>query len=319
MIISYQEKIEHLAERLRDIGNGEDHLLRDFLKDMQGIISETFGESSQYATYLNNIRFKPASFFASDSEYTKTWRNGVHQVRNLLHMMINDDSFEEPSPAPQLRIRPELEAVKTPPMPREDQDPALDSFHRFNRHVGETMDGIKERVLDRATNNRLVDDGYLEENGLAQTNAVCASNEQILLVPSQCRVLNSTLYDFFEARLFDCVQLEPTGVLRETLDQQLHLLNNVSFAVVVLSSKSDCGPALADGKSVDNQFGLFALGYLKGKLGRERVVVVCDDPEMIKGLSMYSDLTFISFRANHQMWQNALLSRLNACHLLCMM
>lgn len=89
-------KIELLIDLVKGMEYRDDDQLEAFLAQASVTIRNIFGWSNnKYWPYFENIRFKPASFFASDYEYQKSWRRGKRQMIDLMTSMLTDPSLED--------------------------------------------------------------------------------------------------------------------------------------------------------------------------------------------------------------------------------
>lgn len=290
-----RQKILELVRRFEILPSGHEGELRTWIVDLNYALQEIFGPDSQYLQYLRYIKFHPEVVFVTDKERDRSWKEGVAQVDNLLHVILND-----PKVSDQIMFDPD-------PADQEDassEDRVRRSLEEFKESAAKQMqpllrmDGAFEETLrvDVTKRSRLPDDRTLNvEDKTAVQNDGQKSSARILCVAGSNTAINDEVQKFL-TELPAQVMAIPKAIGQDSLIDRLNKCSAAEFVVFILSadfhiySKSQ---RPVDGGMTASQEAVFELGYLAARFNRQNMVVLYEESENFLRPTEFFDLFYV--------------------------
>ena len=307
-----KNKIQQLIEQAQTLPYRQDDRLESFLFKLKETIQNIFGASSQYLTYLQKIRFKPASFFSSEMEYIKSWHNGQEETVNLLRDILNDPQLNQTNPA-QSRLPSLFKKLSEPAKPA---IPDPQKVEDIRQSLSNTIDSFKNTVLNSLHqphfNDRFDAHPLKEEKGVDQKK----QTRRVVVITGGQQRLNTLAYEFLKRVNVEVAALDQWPHTDQSIIELFKEDGRFDFALVVLSPDfyvypKDQSP-LAARLMVKPEI-VFQLGFLVGKLGRNRVVALYEEMDDFKRPTNYFEILYIPVddHEGKNYWQNELIKRLN--------
>lgn len=306
-----RQKILELVSRFEILPAGHQDELRSWLADLNFALNEIFGPDSNYIQYLKYIQFQPEVIYVTDNEREGRWKQGVTQVDNLLHVILNDPKLSD-----RIILNPDVIVQED----ASSEDRVQQSLEEFKESAARqmlsivAMDGAIEEPphVDDAKSPRLLDQGSLkQEDGpvLAQNGTQNAM--RILCVAGSNALINDEVQKFLSELPAEVMPI-PGAVGQESLIDRLSKCTAAQFAVFILSadyhyySKSQ---RPVDGAIMASQEAVFELGYLVAKFSRRKIVVLYEEIENFMRPTEFFDLFYVPVTANGA-WKNEVLRRI---------
>ncbi|MBF0485271.1 MAG: hypothetical protein HQL16_02025 [Candidatus Omnitrophica bacterium] len=316
----HKRQIQELVPLLHAISYDDDRQLDLFLTRLKDVVEEIFGAHSQYMTCLNVIRFRPSSPLASVEDNIRYWARAKKEMRDLLFVMLDDHSLRSLG-----HYRQEELSSQFP-----DEPPSYELESSFS----EIVSALKNRVrvdFSRMESPLTVPEGRMPP-GLVRVrinlkDMMCipgdggdllprhfkpqvSSNalKQVFFLPGNNKAMNDDIAGHLTTIGASIVCGETLSFSSPAIHEQVLQCSFLQMAVVVLSeecwthsrrqgqSVAVPGPSLATS---------FALGYLLGKLGRDRVVAIYSDGQRFQRPTGYFEVVYIAHNSSG-LWKKEL-------------
>lgn len=346
-------KIELLIDLAKGMEYRDDAQLETFLEQASIAIRNIFGwNNNKYWPYFENIRFKPASFFASEYEYQKSWRKGKRQMIDLLEAMLTDSNLEDnvykASDFPEEQKKQEAgliddikeieEEIAVSLEEEEKNDETQQKMESLLISLTQTIDEFKNTVVKDVSANqeslvnekkqddlseedsyqeRLITPGLAEELSNRVDDTSPFAGTRVFYVPGLNDAMNVQIYRFLTDHHLQLVVGDDPQQTRRSIAEQFNEFTNIQFAIVVLSGDNFMYSKLqtpTHAHLVPGQNVVFELGYLVGKLGRDRVIALYEEGDQIKRPTGFFDVFYIPY-AQEGVWHHELRARLQAAQL----
>lgn len=310
-----RQKILELVSRFEILPAGHQDELRSWLVDLNFALNEIFGPDSNYIQYLNYIQFQPDVLFVTDNEREHRWNQGVTQVDNLLHVILND-----PKVSDQIIFDPDFIVQED----ASSEDRVQQSLEEFKESAVRQMQSIfpveeefKEPLrVDVTKSSRLLDQGsFKQEDGPVLVQNGTQNAMRILCVAGSNVLINDEVQKFLSELPAEVMPI-PGAVGQESLIDRLNKCTAAQFAVFILSadyhyySKSQ---RPVDGAVMASQEAVFELGYLVAKFSRRKIVVLYEETENFMRPTEFFDLFYVPVTANGA-WKGEVLRRIKGNH-----
>lgn len=306
-----RQKILELVRRFEILPAGHEGELRSWIVDLNYALQEIFGPESQYLQYLKFIKFHSDVVFVTDKERERSWKEGVAQVDNLLHVILNDpkvsdqiifepDHADQDDASSEDRVRQSLEEFK---------ETAARQMQPLLR-----MDGVFEEPLslDVTKSSRLPNGEILKQEvkpAIAQYGPQNAA--RILCVSGSNTTINEEVQKFL-TELPAQVMAIPKAVGQESLIDRLNKCAAAEFVVFILSadfhvySKSQ---RPVDGGIMASQEAVFELGYLAARFNRQNMVVLYEESDNFLRPTEFFDLFYVPVTPSG-VWKSEVMRRM---------
>lgn len=329
VMTDHKKHLQELAEMVQQLSCGDDEQLQKFLAKLKYAIRDIFGEASPYLDYLVNIRFKPASFFASDSEHARSWQNGQQQVDTLLTNMMQDPLLtggkEKKSAGTH---NPEYDStfkkLQQAPMDRSSWKD-LQQLEELKRSVLDQIEQFKDDVLgtlelsDIVRNPPVIRPAAVPEKSPAEESIKPFINEKassrIFLVNGGNDYVNIEVASFLQKLGFELVISGSNFYSSSSIIEDFRKCAIFDFAVVLLSADLITFPKSQrpqDGWLISQPSLVFQLGYLIGQLGKNRVLVIHEEIKNYKCPTGYFEIFYAPYDAAKG-WHEEVRRRMKAC------
>ena len=328
-----------LIDKLNKLPFRDKTKLDEFMQEAQECARSIFGNHGEFFQALKSIRFAPASFYSTAVEYQECWEEGKITTLRILTTMLNDPLVStELSPAEETSSPDVQNNRMDAPKIQQDLDPVEEQI--LDELVSQLTQDIpaqdSSQIKDRPT------EGTVEPLPAAEVinekiEAFQHSLEQVTKFSDQMQKMDKApkfpsvdSKKIFIVHGFEKTMLQPmTYTLatlglelilshertsQETIAQKLSANPDVGFAIVLLT-EDDIGyrkdqPDMAKLRAKQNV--VYELGYLIGKLGRDRVFVLHHDEKNFELPTHCSELIYTPYdRLAH--WQFDLVKRLKSC------
>ena len=325
-MIDNKQEISHLIDSIQSLAYRQEGKLEEYIHKIREIISLSGRDSHELINRLNKIRFKPASFFSTEMDYIKCWCQGQEELLKLLQELIN---------SPQEKVFTE---VASDISSRKNEPTLLKSsrlYERFNEQP--ELQGLidQEKLNDIRSSLAQSIDSFKSTvlSSLPPTEPIAAPNE--LFVPKNIPLkeaespktvlrqkvftlgnfpgnLDAHVVRFLQKQGLDLVSAHQWPYQEESIIEICKDKIPFDFCVVFLNPEycmfpKDQSPLKA--KWTLNPNIVFQLGFLVGKLGREKVIVLYIEESNLKRPTQHFELLYIPFDAQN-LWQNALMTQL---------
>lgn len=338
-----QELVHNLIDMLNAVPYRDKMKLDEFRWQADLALRSIFGELSEYRIDLKAVRFGPLSFYSTANEYQDYWNKGIETTLKILNAVLND---------PKLMNAPEeQEELKESPQPDDDLDPleelALDELVTIlTRDILKNDPKIVDKkpleplnlplqsgskIEEQKNPAREIIDQKIEEfhNSLQEVTKFsdrmermdaafgiprAISNQIFIVHGNEITMLNAVVATLkrlgHESLISHDRSLEDKSIFQKFIDHP-----GIGFAVVLLSAddigyRKDQTPNEARLRARQNV--VFELGFLMGKLGRERVFVLYVEQRNFELPTSYFEAIYTPYdRFGH--WQFELVRRLKSC------
>jgi hypothetical protein len=315
-----QYKIRDLVTVLHSISYDDTSRLDPFLAQVKDIIRDLFGPYSHYMTCFDLIRFyPPVGRSSSLEEDIRFWARAKRQLRDLFFVMLDDEVLNEA--VREVRKRPQHRALSS-----HERRPGYSLALLSGISFFDLRSAFKNRVRidfskDQSTSRVPGPQNALKHMPLARvridlTGLMCTTDRKGDLLPgkglsapafSHRRVFflsgsdqsgSKAVLDYLHSLNLSVVCGDGDHFSSRSLRDQFMDCANPHVAVIVLNEA--CLAAFQDrGDDVvvraPGPRSSFALGYLLGKLGRDRVVAVCPSERGFHRPTGFSEVIYVPY------------------------
>lgn len=317
------ELIQNLIASLNRVSYRNREELDAFKQQAEEMIKNFQGNTSEYRYQLQEARFAPWAFEASEEDFQESWQQGKDLILKILKAIEADEklSFQDPvvkkvepiEPAKPLEEELPSSALPAPELPIQEppapelpkEEPSAPPEVSIEIPVASTQDNIPTQQTQPEpsleTKEPLVPAASTSPKPPQLSN-------KILLIHGSDDKMKEKVSAALKKWGFTVVLSFDRENFHKPLAQKMTEFSDAAFVVVLLSFDGyfyGKDQKAKDAKFVSQPNVIFELGFMLGKFGRDKVFVLYDEKKNYELPTDFFNAYYIPYNEN-RLWQNEL-------------
>ncbi|GEM_PF-6472732 len=310
--MSPRKQFLDFVKRLDDLPARSEQMLIEFISDLKFTIKEIFGPDSQYLDYLKYVKFRPEAVFVTDRELRRCWYGGVAQVSNLLKVILHDPLVKTNSSADPLPSKDIVSNTHPHDVSLEEEADIRHSLGKLKQSLGDDLIApVEEGPIKEPLRGDLSVDA--QESIVEISAQEPKTLARVLLVPGSDQLINNEVAAFLRSLAVEVTMYSQSEEQAPLIDR-LNRYAYSDFIVVIFSPDFYFYPRTQSHENASimaPQEMVFQLGYLVAKLGRQKIVVLCQEHDRLRRPTDYFDLYYVSLNPMGS-WKTDIVNRMKS-------